>query len=65
MTFTEVSLKDILEFQEDYETHPQYIKYQRLLDQYFEIKNDQENSRRKFEEITSQHQKLMKNGIIV
>ena len=64
MTYTKSSLEEILEFQEDYETHPQYIKYQRLLDQYFDIKNDLEHSQRKFQEITTQHQKLLKDRIL-
>lgn len=45
------------------ENHPQYLKFQRLLDQYFEIINDEEKRRRKFVELAEQSQKLEKLGI--
>jgi len=53
------------EIPENYETDPQYLKYERLLDQYFEIKNDKEKWQAKFNEITTQHQSLVQSGIIV
>jgi hypothetical protein len=45
------------------ENHPQYLKFQRLLDQYFEIINDEEKRQRKFIELAEQSQKLEKLGI--
>ncbi|MGD8707893.1 MAG: hypothetical protein PVI88_04335 [Nitrosopumilaceae archaeon] len=45
------------------ENHPQYLKFQRLLDQYFEIINDEEQRQRKFIELAKQSQKLEKLGI--
>ena len=45
------------------ENHPQYLKFQRLLDQYFEIINDEEERIRKFLELTEQSQKLEQMGI--
>ncbi len=48
----------------NYEADPGYLKYERLLDQYFEIKNDKERLLYKFNEITMQHQKLVHSGII-
>ena len=45
------------------ENHPQYLKFQRLLDQYFEIINDEEKRQRKFVELAEQSQKLEKLGI--
>ena len=50
---------------QNYERNPQYLKYVELLRQYFEIKNDEEKSQRKFDEITTQHQKLVQARIIV
>ena len=50
---------------QNYERNPQYLKYVELLRQYFEIKNDEEKSQRKFDEITTQHQNLVQAGIIV
>jgi len=50
---------------QNYEKNPQYLKYVELLRQYFKIKNDEEKSQRKFDEITTQHQKLVQAGIIV
>lgn len=52
------------ETQENYKAHSQYLKYVRLLDQYFEIKNDEEKLQSKFSEIITQHQKLVQSGII-
>ena len=49
----------------NYENNPQYMKYVKLLRQYFEIKNDQERLQDKFNEITTQHQSLVQSGIIV
>lgn len=45
------------------EDHPQYLKFQRLLDQYFEIINDEEKRQRKFVELAEQSQRLEKLGI--
>ena len=45
------------------ENHPQYLKFQRLLDQYFEIINDEEKRIRKFLELSEQSQKLEQMGI--
>jgi hypothetical protein len=41
------------------------LKYVELLGQYFEIKNDEEKLQNKFNEILTQHQKLVQSGIIV
>jgi uncharacterized protein (DUF2225 family) len=46
------------------ENHSQYLKYERLLDQYLENKNDEEKRREKFNEITTQYQKLVQMGIL-
>ncbi len=43
----------------------QYLEYVELLRQYFEIKNDEEKLQNKFNEILTQHQKLVQSGIIV
>ena len=45
------------------ENHPQYLKFQRLLNQYFEIINDEEKRQRKFLELAEQSQRLEKLGI--
>ncbi len=50
---------------ENYENSPQYLEYVKLLGQYYEIKNDKEKLQSKFNEIITQHQKLVKSGIIV
>ena len=50
-------------FLEEDENHPEYLKYQRLLDQYFEIINDDEKRQRKFFELAEQSQKLEQIGI--
>ena len=47
------------------ENDSQYLEYVELLRQYFEIKNDEEKLQNKFNEILTQHQKLMQSGIIV
>jgi hypothetical protein len=49
----------------NYKSDPQYLEYVKLLGQYFEIKNDEEKLQRKFNEITTMHQKLAQSGIIV
>ncbi len=49
----------------NYENKPQYLEYVKLLGQYFEIKNDEEKLQSKFNEIITQHQKLVQAGIIV
>ena len=50
-------------FLEEDENHPEYLKYQRLLDQYFEIINDDEKRQRKFFELAEQSQKLEQIGV--
>ena len=65
MTTTKAIYEMEKEIPENYETDPQYLKYERLLDQYFEIKNDEERWQAKFNEITTQHQSLVQSGIIV
>ena len=50
---------------ENYENNPLYLEYVKLLRQYFEIKNDEENLQSKFNEIITTHQKLVEKGIIV
>ncbi len=47
------------------ENDSQYLEYVELLRQYFEIKNDEEKLQNKFNEILTQHQKLVLSGIIV
>ena len=49
----------------DSENNFQYLQYVELLRQYFKIKNDEEKLQNKFNEILTQHQKLVKSGIIV
>ena len=49
----------------DSENNLQYLQYVGLLRQYFEIKNDEEKLQNKFNEILTQHQKLVQSGIIV
>jgi len=49
----------------NYENDSQYLEYVELLRQYFEIKNNQEKLQKKFNEILTQHQKLVQSGIIV
>jgi hypothetical protein len=49
----------------DSENNLQYLQYVGLLRQYFEIKNDEEKLKNKFNEILTQHQKLVQSGIIV
>ena len=58
----EISSKAIIA-SADPESHPQYLKYQRLLDQYFEIINDEEKRQRKFFELADQSQKLEQMGL--
>ena len=41
-----------------------YLEYVELLRQYFKIKNDEEKLQNKFNEILTQHQKLVQSGII-
>jgi hypothetical protein len=65
MTITKTIYKLEKDIPENYETDPQYLKYERLLDQYFEIKNDQERWEAKFDEITELHQSLVQSGIIL
>ena len=65
MTITKTINKMEKEIPKNYETYPQYLKYERLLDQYFEIKNDQERWQAKFNEITELHQSLVHSGIIL
>ncbi len=65
MTITKTIYKLEKDVPENYETNPQYLKYERLLDQYFEIKNDQERWEAKFNEITELHQSLVQSGIIL
>jgi len=45
--------------------NPRYLEYVELLRQYFKIKNDEEKLQNKFNEIITQHQKLVQSGIIV
>ena len=52
------------EIPENYETDSQYLKYVKLLGQYFEIKNNEGKLQSKFNEIIIQHQKLVGSGII-
>jgi len=47
------------------EKDSQYLEYVELLSQYFEIKNNEEKLKNKFNEILTQHQKLVQSGIIV
>ncbi len=65
MTITKTIYKLEKDVPENYETNPQYLKYERLLDQYFEIKNDQKRWEAKFNEITELHQSLVQSGIIL
>jgi len=65
MTITKTIYKLEKDIPENYETDPQYLKYERLLDQYFEIKNDQERWKAKFNEITELHQSLVQSRIIL
>jgi len=65
MTITKTIYKMEKEIPENYETDPQYLKYERLLDQYFEIKNDEERWEARFNEITELHQSLIQSGIIL
>jgi hypothetical protein len=65
MTITKTIYKMEKEIPENYETDPQYLKYVKLFRQYFEIKNDKKRLQAKFNEITSQHQSLVKAGIII
>jgi hypothetical protein len=65
MTITKAIYKLEKDIPENYETDPQYMKYERLLDQYFEIKNDQERWEAKFNEITELHQSLVQSGIVL
>jgi hypothetical protein len=63
MTITKTLSKEEKTIPENSEKHPQYLKYERLLDQYLEVKNDEEK-RSKFNEITIQYQKLMQMGLL-
>ena len=65
MTITKTIYKLEKDIPENYETNPQYLKYERLLDQYFEIKNDQERWEAKFNEITELYQSLVQSRIIL
>ena len=65
MTITKTIYKLEKDIPENYETNPQYLKYERLLDQYFEIKNDQERWEVKFNEITELYQSLVQSRIIL
>jgi len=49
----------------NYKSNPQYLEYVELLRQYFEIKNDEEKLQNKFNEIISQHKKLVQSGVII
>ncbi len=42
-----------------------YLEYVELLHQYFKIKNNEKKLKNKFNEILTQHQKLVQSGIIV
>ncbi len=53
------------EIPENCKKDSQYLEYVELLRQYFEIKNDEEKLQNKFNEILTQHQKLVQSGIIV
>ena len=63
MTIAKIVYKN--EIPKNYEVDPRYLKYERLHDQYFKIKNDKEKWQAKFNEITTQHQSLVQSGIIV
>ena len=47
------------------EKDSRYLEYVELFRQYFEIKNNEEKLKNKFNEILTQHQKLVQSGIIV
>ena len=64
MTTTLTLNKTEKEIPGNYEYNPQYLKYVKLLCQYFEIKNDEVKLQSKFNEIITQHQKLVGSGII-
>lgn len=49
---------------QNYESHPEYVEYVKLLKEYFEIKNDDKKLQQKFTEITTKHQQLVRIGII-
>ena len=65
MTISKTIYKLEKDIPENHEADPQYLKYERLLDQYFEIKNDQERWEAKFNEITELHQSLVQSRIIL
>jgi hypothetical protein len=65
MTITKILYKEKKEIPENFETDLQYLKYVKLLRQYFVIKNDEERLQSKFNEIIAQHQNLVQAGIIV
>jgi len=65
MTTTLTITKGEKEKPGNYENDSQYLEYVELLRQYFEIKIDEERLQNKFNEILTQHQKLVKSGIIV
>ncbi len=65
MTITKTIYKMENDIPENYETDPQYLKHERILDQYFEIKNYEERWQAKFNEITELHQSLIQSGIIL
>ena len=65
MTTTLTITKGEKEKPGDSENNLQYLEYVELLRQYFKIKNDEEKLQNKFNEILTQHQKLVKSGIIV
>jgi len=65
MTTTLTITKGEKEKPGNYENDSQYLEYVELLRQYFEIKNDEEKLQNKFNEILTQHQKLVKSGINV
>ena len=65
MTKSQSIYKNEKEIPENFQTNQQYLEYVKLLGQYFEIKNNEEKLQRKFNEITTMHQKLAQSGIIV
>ena len=65
MTITKILYKEKNEIPENLEADPQYLKYVKLLRQYFEIRNDEGGLQSKFNEIIAQHQNLVQAGIIV
>ena len=64
MTITKILYKEKKEIPENFKTNQQYLKYVKLIGQYFEIKNDEERLQSKFKEIIAQYQNLVQSGII-